>query len=105
MVPQTNLLSAVCAFFIALSTLFVGCYAQGPPKDSLNHNFTLAALNITEPNANLTGAPLVLGAGGTQSRSGDYSQGQIQHFLRCHLWDLFLYHIGLYQIFDYSMTL
>lgn len=32
--------------------------------DRLDYNFTLAAVNVTVPNANLTGAPLVLGQAG-----------------------------------------
>ncbi|KJA22576.1 hypothetical protein HYPSUDRAFT_67037 [Hypholoma sublateritium FD-334 SS-4] len=32
--------------------------------DRLDYNFTLSAVNVTEPNANLTGAPLVLGQAG-----------------------------------------
>ena len=32
--------------------------------DSLDYNFTLSAVNVTKPNANLTGAPLVLGQAG-----------------------------------------
>lgn len=34
-------------------------------SNTLPCNFTLAALNMTLPNANSTGAPLVLGWGGT----------------------------------------
>ncbi|CCL98476.1 uncharacterized protein FIBRA_00474 [Fibroporia radiculosa] len=46
------------------------CAGLGPGAFDIAHNFTLAALNTTLPNANATGAPLVLGqAGATDGES------------------------------------
>ncbi|KAJ3484818.1 hypothetical protein NLJ89_g11952 [Agrocybe chaxingu] len=42
------------------------CAAQ-QPLAHLRHNFTLAAVNVTLPNANRTGAPLVLGQNGAST--------------------------------------
>ncbi|KAH9476120.1 hypothetical protein JR316_0011691 [Psilocybe cubensis] len=43
------------------------CLSQTTQFGHLPHNFTLAALNTTLPNANTTGAPLVLGQNGASS--------------------------------------
>ena len=42
-------------------------YADIPSQSGLPYNFTLAALNSSLPNANSTGAPLVLGQNGLVS--------------------------------------
>lgn len=49
-----------CFFLLASG---ISCKAQ-EITGSLSYNFTLAAVNVTLPNANLTGAPLVLGQDG-----------------------------------------
>lgn len=54
-------------FALALLTLSLVNIAVGQdPLNFLPYNFTLAAVNVTLPNANQTGAPLVLGQGGTK---------------------------------------
>ncbi|TRM61004.1 hypothetical protein BD626DRAFT_571380 [Schizophyllum amplum] len=57
MSPSTSAIISV--FSLGLAALS-GVVAQ----DTLPYNFTLAALNVTEPNANSTGAPLVLATSG-----------------------------------------
>ena len=54
----------------ALSTRQTGASCAGlgdGSTDSPAYNFTLAAYNLTLPNANSTGAPLVLGYGRTST--------------------------------------
>ena len=51
--------------FIFWSLLLGGLCAAQSDLSTLCYNFTLAALNTTLPNANSTGAPLVLGEDGT----------------------------------------
>ncbi|CAA7270341.1 unnamed protein product [Cyclocybe aegerita] len=53
----------LCFFVVFLIDL---CAGQEPLLH-LPHNFTLAAVNVTLPNANRTGAPLVLGQNGASS--------------------------------------
>jgi len=57
-------------FALALLTLSLVNIAVGQGSPGfLPYNFTLAAVNVTLLNANQTGAPLVLGQGGTKLRS------------------------------------
>lgn len=50
---------------LLLFTIFTDlCLSQTTNIGHLPHNFTLSALNTTLPNANSTGAPLVLGQSG-----------------------------------------
>lgn len=49
---------------VTLAALSTYTFAATVSLTSLPYNFTLAALNLTLPNANLTGAPLVLGQNG-----------------------------------------
>ena len=57
-------------FALAFLTLSLVNIAVGQvPTGFLPYNFTLAAVNVTLPNANQTGAPLVLGQNGTNSLS------------------------------------
>ena len=53
-------------FALALLTLSLVNIAVGQGLGFLPYNFTLAAVNVTLPNANQTGAPLVLGQDGTR---------------------------------------
>ncbi|TRM61003.1 hypothetical protein BD626DRAFT_96435 [Schizophyllum amplum] len=59
MSPRTSLISVFSLGLAALS----GVVAQ----DTLPYNFALAALNVTEPNANSTGAPLTLSSTGAST--------------------------------------
>jgi len=68
--PQMKSFTAhLSAIYVGLLGLLVAqCQAQRPGlTGSLGYNFTLAALNVKLPNANATGAPLVLGSGGATS--------------------------------------
>jgi hypothetical protein len=63
MVVIPHMILSVILYIVAAST---SCCAQTVFR-TLDYNFTLAAVNTTLPNSNLTGAPLVLGNDSTCS--------------------------------------
>ena len=62
--PIQNGIFALALLTLSLVNIAVGQVPTG--LGFLPYNFTLAAVNVTLPNANQTGAPLVLGQDGTR---------------------------------------
>jgi len=60
MKPTQNGIISLPLLTLSLVNIAIGQVSTG----FLPYNFTLAAVNVTLPNANLTGAPLVLGQDG-----------------------------------------
>jgi hypothetical protein len=85
--PNQNGIFALALLALSLVNIAV-CQV---PTGFLPYNFTLAAVNVTLPNANLTGAPLVLGQDGTRFPSALVPQ--LMRY-RCKLRHFVLRHIG-----------